>query len=314
MNAPQLPEGGTVGYLDAGGEEKIRYAFWDREEAKATILLLTGFNECIEKYYEVVADLLGRGYAVFTMDWRSQGLSTRPLSNRHKIYVETFDQYLSDLHHYAKTVVRPNALGPLFILAHSMGGHIALRYIHDHPQPFSGAFLCAPMVDIRLGFAKKYIGKLLITIATAFGFSGRYVIGARDYSPKKNRFEKNILTTDPVRFAAWHAAVADNPDLAMGGPTYGWAAAAQQSIQTLGAPEFPEAIRIPVFIAGAGADRLVSTPAQRRLAARIPGAKFHDITGARHEILMERDTFRNQLFDSFDSFVVDVEPDLARSV
>lgn len=311
MSVPQLPSGGTVGFFDAGANDQIRYAFWERKGAKATILLLTGFNEFIEKYYEVVGDLLERGYSVFAMDWRSQGLSTRPLSNRHKIYVETFEQYLSDLHRYVETVVRKKAVGPLFILAHSMGGHIALRYIHDHPQPFTGAFLCAPMVDIRLGFGRKTLAKLLTAIAMKFGYSGDYILGVGDYGPKRKKFDGNILTSDPERFAACHASIEDNPDLAMGGPTYGWTAAAQRSIQILAGPGFPEAIKTPVFIVGAGDDRLVSTPAQNRLAKRMPKATFQEIAGARHEILMERDTFRTQLFDAFDSFVVGVEPDLA---
>ncbi len=45
--------------------------------ARGTCILLNGQTEFIEKYFEVIDELRGRGFAVATMDWRGQGGSGR---------------------------------------------------------------------------------------------------------------------------------------------------------------------------------------------------------------------------------------------
>ena len=46
-------------------------------------------------------------------------------------------------------------------------------------------------------------------------------------------------------------------------------------------------IAIPVTIVAAGEERLVDNAALRRVAGRMPGARFVEIPGAYHEILQE---------------------------
>ena len=45
--------------------------------AARVCVLLNGQTEFIEKYFEVIDELRGRGFAVATMDWRGQGGSSR---------------------------------------------------------------------------------------------------------------------------------------------------------------------------------------------------------------------------------------------
>lgn len=297
------PVGTTFDFLDVGAHTLIRYAHWPKPGARATILLLPGFSEFIEKYFEVVDDLLARNLSVFAIDWRSQGLSSRPLENRNKVHLESFEQYLADLHRFVEVVVRPQAADPVVLLAHSMGGHLALRYMHDHSQMIQGAVLTAPMADIWFPPGMKLGARISTQIALLTRREDRYILGSEDYGAKRQRFEGNRLTSDPERFAASHAAIAANPDLAVGGPTYGWLAAALRSIRIMNGPGFPEAIKTPTCLVGAGADRIVSTPANQQLAARMPNAEPFVIDGAQHEILMERDQYREQFFKRFDGFL-----------
>lgn len=297
------PDGTTFEFLDVGAHTLIRHARWLKPGARATILLLPGFSEFIEKYFEVVDDLLARNLSVFAIDWRSQGLSTRPLENRDKLHLESFEQYLADLHRFVEVVVRPQVAEPVVILAHSMGGHLALRYMHDHAQMIQGAVLSAPMADIRFPPGMKLGARIGARLALLTGREDRYIPGTEDYGPKRQRFGGNKLTSDPERFAASHAAIAANPELAVGGPTYGWLAAALRSIRIMNSPGFPEAIKTPACLVGAGADRVVSTPANQHLATRMPNAEPYVIDGAQHEILMERDQYRSQFWKYFDFFL-----------
>jgi len=63
-------------------------------------------------------------------------------------------------------------------------------------------------------------------------------------------------------------------------------------------------IKIPGLIVAAGADPIVD-PASNAEFAKRAGVNLKVIPGARHEIFMERDEYRNQLFESFDAFLED---------
>ena len=52
--------------------------------ARGVCVLLNGQTEFIEKYFEVIDELRGRGFAVATMDWRGQGGSTRMTEDSRK--------------------------------------------------------------------------------------------------------------------------------------------------------------------------------------------------------------------------------------
>ena len=61
-----VPSGATAGYLTSFDGTKLRVARWDATRApmRGTVVIVPGRTEFIEKYFEVVADLRRRGYAV----------------------------------------------------------------------------------------------------------------------------------------------------------------------------------------------------------------------------------------------------------
>ena len=66
---------------------------------------------------------------------------------------------------------------------------------------------------------------------------------------------------------------------------------------------FAEAITTPFLIVGAGADRVVKTQAIRDYVKRLPNARYIEIEGTEHEILMEQDSIRDRFWAEFDAFV-----------
>ena len=68
-------------------------------------------------------------------------------------------------------------------------------------------------------------------------------------------------------------------------------------------------IATPLLILAAEVDRLVSTPAVRRAAGRIPGARLH-VYGreAAHEILRESDPVRLDALARIDAFLNEAAP------
>jgi len=283
-------------------EREVRYGIWcnPKEPRRGSILLLNGRREFMEKYTETIGELIERGFDVYSMDWRGQGLSTRMLADRHKGFIEDFDVYLNDLKLFVSNRVIPNAIGPVMILAHSMGGHMALRFIHDHPGMADRMVLTAPMIDIFGSSLTRWGARFISRAANKAGFNRTYVFGSGIDTDEK--FEGNNLTSDPVRFMATAKKIEENPDLALGGVTFGWVSAALKSIDILRNPRFAEQIGTPILMISAGEDRIVSNTAQKKICSLLPNCRFMEIPGARHEILVETDAVRSVFWHEFDRF------------
>ena len=119
--ANPVPDDVVTGAIQTPDGVNLRFARWAPPPGrKGTVLVLQGRAEFIEKYFETVRDLRARGFAVVTFDWRGQGLSDRALSNRHKGYVRSFSNFITDLEAVMEQVVLPDCPPPIFALAHSM--------------------------------------------------------------------------------------------------------------------------------------------------------------------------------------------------
>lgn len=299
-------------FFTSQDNQNIRCGFMraDADKIKGIILLLNGRTEFMEKYTQVASHLCSIGYYVMSLDWRGQGLSVRELDNRDKGYVKNFNLYLSDLKIFYNLHVLPLSASlklPVMILAHSMGGHIALRFLSEYPQDvqtIKKALLISPMVDIitspiNIDFADKFIdsaSRLLADLAVTAGLEDHYIIGGRDYRKEDARFEGNVLTHDWDNFWLEHKEISKNRNLAVGGVTWGWIKAAFDSIATLKREKYLSKIKTPVSILSAEQDRVVSNSAQKRVCKIIPNGKFILIPGARHEILFETEEIRKELW------------------
>ncbi|PWR18811.1 alpha/beta fold hydrolase [Zavarzinia compransoris] len=289
------PPGGRFGRIERGGAMLRTAAFPVPGVARGTVVLLTGRNEFIEKYYETVADLHDRGFDVHMMDWRGQGLSDRPLPDRLRGHVRDFSDYVDDL---ATLVEAIPARGPLILMGHSMGGHIVARALAECPAlraRAAGAVLLSAMMAIETGRLSERAAARTARLLVRAGLGTRVVP-----APKETGAGVNLLTSDPERAGDQGHFIAAEPRLALGAPTFGWLDAAFRSMAALRLPGAAEAIDVPVLVAVAGRDKVVRPEAERAFAARLPNGTLLAIGDARHEILKERDELRRRLWDEFD--------------
>ena len=292
------------GFYKTADNLSIRHGRWrsDRTEKSGTIILLTGRREFMEKYAEIIAELNQRGFDVYSLDWRGQGLSDRQLSNRHKGFVDSYNRYLEDLGLFMQQVIDPAPGLPLIMLAHSMGAHIGLRYIHNNPGIFDRAILTAPMIDISTAHAPRWLLRFFARLAGRMGLENRYTIGSEDYSAPDKIFTGNRLTSDLERFMNEHRAIAGNPELALGGVTYAWLRATIDSIEILMKSDFTAEIDTPILMISAGEDAIVSNTAHKEICSRMPACRLKTISGSRHEVLNETDAIRSSFWREFDRF------------
>ncbi len=295
-------------YFERPNGIRLRIGNWHSniEKAKGSVLFLNGRTEFMEKHLEAIERLNISGLDVFSLDWRGQGLSTRLLGNRRKGYVTNYDDYIGDLAAIANKAWAPSASQPRILMGHSMGGHIGLRFLKEHPGIFEKAVLLSPMIDIdTFPFPDCVLRRFTRAMVNA-GFGRAYASGHDGLVESK--FDGNRLTSDPKRFESALRLVETNPELALGGVTFDWLDASFKSIKILRRPGYVETIETSILLFSASEDRVVRNAAQREICRRIPNCRFIEIPGARHEILQEKDAIQQLFWAPFENFVFSDSP------
>ena len=293
------------GYLCTPDGARMRYGCWPVDESisRGSVVVVGGRSEFLEKYSETIDTLCKRGFDAFSLDWRGQGLSERMLPNPQKGYIEDYEVYIRDMAFFLEQIVYPQSRGDIYVLAHSMGGHITIRFIKEHTHRIRRLILSAPMIDIKTQPAPPFVVRWLSRCMVRLGFADKCIIGSGRHNPFIVDFANNRLTTDRHRFLRNASLVEGNPAMAAGRVTYGWLAATFRSIDLLKQASFCDGIDIPILIALSAKDEVVSNKAIRKLAARLSHHQIVVFEEARHEILQEVDSVQSQFWRAFDDFI-----------
>jgi lysophospholipase len=286
--------------LRAGEGATLRYGIaHPAGRSRGSVLLLQGRAECLEKYSEIVRGLTARRLSVYSFDWHGQGLSDRLLHGRRPTEVRSFDDYLEDLDIFIRKIwCRSEA--KRFIVAHSTGGHVALRYMAEHGLRVAGAVLCAPMIDLRTRRWPRWFAPLLAQGFVGLGLGHCQLPGERRHLPSLRQFEGNHLTSDPERFRILPDLVRAHPAFERRGATYRWVDAAFRSIAKLNRPGVAKSIESPITLLVGTDDTIIDAEAVRAFAARLPKGRVAVLKGARHEIMMENDAVLAEFWRAVD--------------
>jgi lysophospholipase len=301
-----VPGGAEAGHIKTPDGRQLRYAVWQATRAplRGTCVLVQGRTEFIEKYYEVVADLRRRGFAVVAFDLRGQGGSDRLLAQSAKGHIKTFADYDLDIETIVRNLVVDRLPKPYIALGHSLGGHLLLRLSMQPACPFARLVVTAPM--IRIANASLPAAQSICRVAVeALALVG----GASLSAPRGNSrpahlgpFEGNDLTTDRERFARTRAVLEEAPSLGIGAPTCGWLRAAFRAMVRLQTVDAPRAVRVPVLFVSAGEDEIVSTTAIEDFSLGTKLGSGVLIPTSQHEILQEVDSVRGRFWSAFDAY------------
>lgn len=302
-----VPQGARVAVFETSDRVTLRYATFPKTggPARGTICLVQGRTEFIEKYFETIADFQARGFSVATFDWRGQGGSQRLIGNPKLGFVDSFEDYWVDLKSFHGSVLLPDCPPPYYLVGHSMGGLIALHAGARDRMMFERIFLSSPMVGLNPQPGWHGRMALVADILNLVGL-GRFPVGRRGDKPASQMsFAGNPVTSDVGRFARMVDVLKARPDLEIGRPTVRWTAAALHAMADASRDEFPGAIRIPVLMLCAARDEVVSTSATEQLGLRMRTGHHVIIPNARHELFMENDAIRAQVFAAFDAFIAE---------
>lgn len=299
-----IPDGAVAGYVKTADGVKLRYAlFRPAGEPRGTVVLVQGRAEFIEKYFETVRDLIVRRFVVVAFDLRGQGGSQRLLRRADKGHVPDFDDYVADLDAVLDQVVFPECPTPVFALGHSTGSTVLLLASVGGRSRFRRQVLLSPFLGLPDDDGGASLARILAALANGLAFGRLSIPGARRHIAHALTFETNKLTGDRRRYTRNATLAHEHPELAVGAPTIGWAAAGFRAFGRIDAEDFAPRIRVPTLLIAAGNDQIVSLAAAERFASRFKVGHLIVLAAARHELLQERDSIREQVLAAFDAFV-----------
>ena len=301
--APQ-PAEAAARFLEASDGARlrvVRYPLPNGHARRGTVLIHPGWSEFAEKYVEVASDLHKRGFSVVVLDPRGQGYSQRLAGKDRRGHIDDFTVFVRDLGVVMDHVHETEA-GPYVLLAHSMGGLITLEWLAEgHGADLAGVALCAPLTNIfRSPVKAAFVGSVLKT-GKLLGRGTAPLPGVQEHSWQ---FDGNVLTQDAARHERFRQLQLAAPEAVAGLPKFDWLDAALAGMRRIQAKGALAGIEGRVLLVSAERDETVDPHHHAELAAQYPDLfAYLSIPGARHEILMEADEYRDQFFAAFDQYI-----------
>lgn len=297
------PDAWTWGYVQVGDNPPQRYGVGSTWRApRANVVVLPGYGEGAETWFETVRDLTRQGYTVWVLDRVGQGGSGRYAVPRDLGYAPSLEPDIAALTSLVRVVIRPRPGTPLVLLGQAEGAVVALRAV-ETGLGVDGLILSAP----RLAGAEpartdlwRYAEKIpaLDRLPTP------------DYQPWTREQPDDLargVTHDPWRGAVNRAWQVANPDLRMTAPSPAWRRALSQA--SAAARRDASRVGAPVLLLTAGAP----SHEDAALCASLPACRLTPIPGGRPALHLEADTWRAPWFAGVSAFVAG-KVDRARQV
>ncbi len=268
--------------------KKIRFRTYIRGAGLPNIVVSPGRQEPMKKYFELVHDIPDANF--YLIDHLGQGESDRLLKERQKGHINHFSDYVKDFTHFMNHHVLPHTKGEnLYLIAHSMGGAIATRYMDTNPEAFDRVVLSAPMYDI---YTKPYPGTFARALARLLFKAGRgntYAPGRGPYVAEEDVLGKNEYSQSEARIEMNKYLFVEQ-DLGIGGPTVSWVN--QSFIGTKGIQNVAKKLTMPIMLLQAEKDVVVKPGKQLSFCMQAAQCEVISMKGAFHEILQEKDVIR----------------------
>ena len=273
------------------------------ERVRGSILFLPGRGDFYEKYLEALEEWHRAGWRVTAADWRGQGDSGRLGGHPLTGHVEDFAQWIADIETlWAEW--KAETPGPHVLIAHSMGGHLALRALIERKVDPDAVVLVAPMLGMAGPPLPLTILHAIAQVMTRIGDPRRQAWKGSEKPGEDVAGRQTLLTHDVDRYEDELWWRAHRPQVQMGPASWRWVERAYASTGVLNADGAMEGVTTPVLLVSTRNDRLVRHKAVIRAARRLPHGELLEFGDeARHEILREVDPIRQRAMDGIACFL-----------
>jgi lysophospholipase len=272
-----------------GCSGQIHYQKWaQKQQAVANLVLVNGRTEYSDKFHHLIP-LLTRQWDIIIFDHYGQGRSEGV-----RAHAVDFDEYqVCDFGKILEATTDPSL--PTLVMAHSMGGFIAIRFEQLHPGTLKGLVFSAPMLGID---TSPMTTEVAIKLAQS----------AIDGGTGEAHYKENYLRTDCDDWKQTHDCdlyeeFRRDPLTVIGYPTFGWLYAALTGMQE--ALTDADKVEIPVMIFQAELDNTVLPEPQSEFCDSAPDCELFVREGDYHDMFSEldRDEIVEQSLAFFDNIL-----------
>ncbi len=279
------PEGWAWGFVGVGGKPLQRYgvASTPRRVPVANVVIVPGYGEPAEAWFETASDLIEGGHTVWILDRAGQGGSARYVAPRDLGHVPSFDPDIAALRELVRVVVKPAPGSPLIVLAQGDGVVIALSAVRSGLKA-DGVVASSPRV------VEGPHGRLLGAVRRP----DQPPLGWAPWSRGTSDDHAAGRTHDRERGRVGQAWMNANAELRLAGPSLGWNKAFEAASRVLEAGA--SQIRTPVLM-------INPQKGPARLCERAPSCRRQTIGGANAAIHLEADEWRRPWLSTVEGFI-----------
>lgn len=282
---PYLDSMKISGFCRRIHRRKIYYEGFLPENFQATVIIIHGYSECMEKFKEAAYYFVKHGYRVFLLDQVGHGKSHRSVTDPSLIHVDHFEEYVIDIYYMIESVVRKYSNEKsIYLYGHSMGGAVAAYYLELYPNAVQKAVLSAPMMQINLGRYPELAVRILSGWKVRRGHKQDYVYGKKPYEPKE-KFERSSADSK-ARYLYTYHYIKDHPKYQTCAPTYGWMYQAIRACRRITSPIWAGKIKAQVLLFQAGKDQTVKKRGQMKFFKYTRHTVLEKVPDSKHEIFM----------------------------
>jgi lysophospholipase len=137
--------GGMGRFLSLNQQTVLFYRSWVPLKPRLILIMIHGACQHSGLFLELGRYCLQHRIAFYALDLRGFGQSTGKRG-----HVHSFCEYLDDLDQFIGHIKNIHPDDPVFLLGHSLGGTIVIRYEQERPNCVQGAILSAPALRLRL--------------------------------------------------------------------------------------------------------------------------------------------------------------------
>ena len=299
-NVFKWPQAANTSYKATADGIRVRTSFWAANDPVGTVFVFPGRADYIEKYGGLANFCLSSNLNVIAIDWRGQGLSERLLDDKNIGHIEDFKNYQNDVEVMINEAKDASLVKPWIIFAHSMGGLIGLRTLHDNPV-FEKVVFTSPMWGIQMPPILKSGASIIMSLISLIGKMETY---APTTSPEtrilNEEYEFNKLTSDIRNFKLLRQQLIQHPDLQIGGPSSAWVSAALDEIEFQIGKEPPIT---PALCFLGEKEEIIDNLAVREFCKNWDSCDLISIPDAKHDLLMEKKMILLSLFEKLEKFI-----------
>ena len=299
-NVFKWPHAANTNYKATTDGIRVRTSFWAANDPVGTVFVFPGRADYIEKYGGLANFCLSNNLNVIAIDWRGQGLSERLLDDKNIGHIEDFENYQNDVEVIINEAKDASLVKPWIIFAHSMGGLIGLRTLHDNPV-FEKVVFTSPMWGIQMPPILKSGASIIMSLISLIGKMETY---APTTSPEtrilNEEYEFNKLTSDIRNFKLLRQQLIQHPDLQIGGPSSAWVSAALDEIEFQIGKEPPIT---PALCFLGEKEEIIDNLAVREFCKNWDSCDLIAIPDAKHDLLMEKKMILHSLFEKLEKFI-----------